>query len=181
MEAFESLSITHHQKAHVAVDSFQTWVDTVAHLDAEAGITKTLVLKPSKGPNSNLILVLSLNTTQLSVGALAKSLGYKDARMAADDLVLSSFGSDKINLTPFALSNVKDKSAVTVVIDQNVFEKNNLAFRGFDSAKSLFVASTDLKAFLETSGIELNILDFANLRALSTTEKKVEMAKPDGT
>ena len=92
-----SLSISVEKKSHSAVDSLKAWVEAVKSIDASCAPCKTLVLKPSKGPNSNLILVISQDSTALSVGALAKSLGYKDARMAQDDLVTSAFGIDKMN------------------------------------------------------------------------------------
>lgn len=92
-----SLSISVEKKTHPSVDSLKGWVEAVKAIDASCAACKTLVLKPSKGPNSNLIFVISQDSTSLSVGALAKSLGYKDARMAQDELVASSFGIDKIN------------------------------------------------------------------------------------
>jgi prolyl-tRNA synthetase len=99
------LSISIEQKSHNAVDSLKSWVETVKSLDVDASPCKTLVLKPSKGPNSNLIFVISQDSTALSVGLLAKSLGYKDARMAQDDVVNSTFGIDKINCKILLLEN----------------------------------------------------------------------------
>lgn len=97
IKVLESLEISHDHKSHAEVDSFKAWVDEIKSIDQDLTPTKTLVLKPSKGQNSNPILVVSLESTAFSVGALAKSLGYKDARVAQDELVTSTLGVDKIN------------------------------------------------------------------------------------
>lgn len=99
LASFSALSLTCDKKHHESVDSFKSWIEVVKALDSNAGITKTLLLKPGKGPNKNLILVVSLESTALAVNALAKALGYKDARMASDDLATSTLSVDKINCT----------------------------------------------------------------------------------
>lgn len=91
------LPAKHTIQKHHAVDSFQAWIETITGINAESGITKTLVLKPSKGPTNNPIMVIALHSTPLAVSALAKSLGNKDARMAQEDVVKSTFGVEKIN------------------------------------------------------------------------------------
>ncbi len=99
IKALDNLSLKANATSHPEVDSLKAWTEAVKALDSKLGPTKTLVLKPGKGPNSNLILVVSLDSTSLSVNTLAKSLGYKDARMAGDDLVTSTFQTDKLNRT----------------------------------------------------------------------------------
>lgn len=94
---FSQLKLRHERKSHSPVDSLKAWVEAIHAMDPAIGACKTLVLKPSKGPNSNLIFVVSLESTPLSLGALAKSLGYKDARMAQDDVVSATFATEKIN------------------------------------------------------------------------------------
>ena len=97
LPALEALSINFSKESHQEVDSFNAWVDTIKSIDPSAGITKTLVLNPSKGPNKNPIMTIALEDSKFSVSTLAKFLGNKDARMATDDLVKSTFGTDKIN------------------------------------------------------------------------------------
>jgi prolyl-tRNA editing enzyme YbaK/EbsC (Cys-tRNA(Pro) deacylase) len=99
--ALSSLSFKPQTISHPEVDSLKAWVETIKNVDATAAPCKTLVLKPSKGPNNNLILVVSLESTSLSVGQLAKSLGYKDARMAGDNVVCGTFSTEKINSKDF--------------------------------------------------------------------------------
>ncbi|KAJ3276424.1 hypothetical protein HDV01_005047 [Terramyces sp. JEL0728] len=166
-KTLKSLSVALDVKSHSKVESFNTWVDTVKTIESEANGVKTLVLKPSKGPNNNLILVVALSTSTFSVGNVAKSLGYKDARMAADDLVASTFGIDKLNLTPFAIENVQDKSSVTVVVDESMANNAglNLAFRSFSATETFFVKSDGFKKFLDAHAGEYQAVDFNNLAA----------------
>jgi hypothetical protein len=182
-QSLENLSIKCDSKDHAEVDSFSSWIAAVSLIDASFSATKTLVLKPSKGTNTNPIIVISLASTEFSVGALAKSLGNKDARMAQDDLVKATFNVDKINITPFALENVHDKSTVTVVVDQNIFDQEKpLAFRGFSGSSSFIVLSSGLKKFLDTHGGEYQVVDLSNLVAASPQpakkQKPVKEQKP---
>jgi prolyl-tRNA synthetase len=172
--SLKNLAISCTQKEHQNVDSFASWIDTVKQIDAKLSPTKTLVLKPSKGTNTNPILVVALASTEFSVGSLAKSLGNKDARVAQDDLVKETFKVDKINITPFALENVEDKSTITVVIDQNMLNDVSLAFRGFSGSNSFIVSSAGLKTFLDTHGGEYKVVDLANLVAASPQPAKKE-------
>ncbi|KAJ3307174.1 hypothetical protein HDV03_002685 [Kappamyces sp. JEL0829] len=178
LSTLKSLSISSKTVTHDAVDSLKAWVEAIKSLDTAAAPCKTLVLKPSKGPNSNLILVVSLESTSLSVGQLAKFLGYKDARMAGDDVVSATFATDRINLTPFAIASVQDKSAVTVVVDKNVGSASKVAFRAFSGTESLVLDTKDLTAFLTAVAPDHQVLDFANLSKPSTPVKEAE--KSDG-
>lgn len=68
-------------------------------------------------------------------------------------------------MTPFSTANVSDKSTITVVIDENIIKQPELvlAFRYFSAEESVFVASKDLKAFLDTHAGDYLVLDFNNL------------------
>lgn len=68
-------------------------------------------------------------------------------------------------MTPFALANVNDKSAVTVVVDQNILQSSTLALRAFSATDSMFIKSSALKAFLDATVPDHSVLDFANLSA----------------
>lgn len=174
ISCFKSLNISHQHKAHAQVDSFPAWIEAMKAIDQKVATTKTLVLKPGKGPNSNLIMVVSLDSTPLAVNVLAKSLGYKDARMASDDAVQQTFKIDKINcnlfvnlVTPFALANVEEKSNVTVVVDHLLLQETNAAFRAFSGTESMIVPITDFKTFMGTHGGDFQTLEFANLKPVT--------------
>ena len=66
-------------------------------------------------------------------------------------------------VTPFALSNVQDKSTITVVVDQTIYSSQKLSLRAFSSTKSIFIQSSSLKSYLEATVPETLVLDFANL------------------
>ncbi|KAL2916905.1 hypothetical protein HK105_203684 [Polyrhizophydium stewartii] len=165
--ALAGLGLPHAVHAHAAADSFRAWADTVAAA-RPAGVaavapTKTLVLAPKRGTPA---LVVALDSTEFSIGALGKALGLKDARAASDDAVRALLRVDKLDATPFALANVADKSAVTVVVDRNVIEFNgHLAFRAFGADKSLLVEASHFKAFLDAQLGSFEPKDFAALLA----------------
>ncbi|KAJ2998381.1 hypothetical protein HDV02_004596 [Globomyces sp. JEL0801] len=163
--AFDSLSISVAVESHSKVDSFQSWVDSVKSINTIYSPTKTLLLKPSK--STVPVLVISLESSTFAVNPLVKSLGFKDARMAADDLVNSTFQVDKLNLTPFALENVDDKASVIVVLDSNIANQSDLslAFRAFSETETLILSSQDLQQYLQTHGGDFKVVDFDNLAA----------------
>lgn len=70
--------------------------------------------------------------------------------------------------------NVVNKASVTVVIDENIFKADKLAFRAWSGSDSLFVSSSALKAFLGEHAGEYQTLDFANLSAPAVEKKEVE-------
>lgn len=87
---------------------------------------------------------------------------------------------------------MEDKSSVTVVVDQNIFNDQTLAFRAFSGSNSITLHSDGLKSFLDVHAEGYQVLDFSNLVAASPaptsrdkpakTKKVKETAeKSDGT
>ena len=79
--------------SHPASDSFEGWIATLRSKSSESLVaTKTLVLKPSsKAKKQEPLIIVAGHETPLALGSLTKSLGSKDARMAADDYVSNLF------------------------------------------------------------------------------------------
>ncbi|KAJ3327616.1 hypothetical protein HDU76_011433 [Blyttiomyces sp. JEL0837] len=139
---------------HDSCDSAKAWGEVLTAKPpagvSEFHLTKTLVVKPKGGKLEVPLVVIAAADAEFSVGTLCKHLGGKEGRIAADDLVNTLFGIPKIDVTPFALSNLTKAEDVKVVVDSTLFEKANkhLAFRAFSSSTSIFVPASNVKGFL---------------------------------
>lgn len=60
-------------------------------------LTKTLLLKPKSKASSTVtpLMVIALDSTEINLSALSKSLGVKELRFATEDLVKETLGVDK--------------------------------------------------------------------------------------
>lgn len=99
-ESFSKLSITHTTITHTVVTDNKTWITELASTapkDITYHVTKTLVLKPKTaktGPVTPVVIV-ALDETETSISALGKKLGFKEPRLANEDLLKEVFGVDK--------------------------------------------------------------------------------------
>ncbi|KAI8805078.1 hypothetical protein BJ742DRAFT_821725 [Cladochytrium replicatum] len=173
MDAFVATGVPHVVVAHPAAANVKEWAESLSGVSAlgitTAVLSKTLFLKP-KGGKDDPILVTSLESTTFGINPFVKSLGNKEARMAADDLIASVLKVDKSSVTPFALANVADKSKVTVVVEAALFSdpKAHIGFKAFSDDKTVFVKASDFKSFLDSNKIAFNSFDFSKLGAPGT-------------
>ncbi|KAJ3269388.1 hypothetical protein HK104_005128, partial [Borealophlyctis nickersoniae] len=81
--------------------------------------------------------------------------------------------------TPFALTNVADKSTVTVVVDASLLSvpDRHLAFRGYSSDHTFFVTASQLKSFLDGEGVAYNVVNFGELGQAKEAPKAEKKAK----
>ncbi|OAJ37110.1 hypothetical protein BDV3_000156 [Batrachochytrium dendrobatidis] len=181
--ALQAIGANYKVHTHKPVDSYKAWLDTVSVSIPDSITTaspiKTLVLKPSKGSSAKAIVAVALESTNFTIGALTKSLGYKDSRVATDDLVKTTLFVDKIDATPFALVDVEDKSSVIVVVDKNIpVAPGHLICRAFGPDASLFVEVAGFTKFLDVHGGAYTIHDFS---ALAAAAPSVSKAKKEAT
>ncbi|KAJ1330264.1 proline-tRNA ligase [Batrachochytrium salamandrivorans] len=155
----------------------------MSNLDAvTTALQATLILKPSKGSPASVILAVALDSTEFTIGALAKSLGHKDARVATDDLVKTALSVDKIDATPFAMVNVEDKTSVIVVVDKNIMTASgHLVCRAFGDNASLFFEVAGFTAFMDANAGVYAIHDFSAPAAAAapSAKSKKEVVKKD--
>ncbi|KAI8812682.1 hypothetical protein BJ742DRAFT_877360, partial [Cladochytrium replicatum] len=169
--AFVATGVPHVVVTHLAAPNLKEWAEKLATVSAPGistpVLSKTLFLKP-KGGKDDPILVTSLESTTFGINPFVKSLGNKEARMAADDLIASVLKVDKSSVTPFALANVADKSKVTVVVDTALLSdpKAHIGFKAFANDKTVFVKASDFKDFLESNKIAYNSYDFSTFGAV---------------
>ena len=180
-----ALSARYSVVRHAAADSYKAWTEIVRSMTGDPLPTKTLVLKPGKAMTDvSAILVVSLESTTFSIGALGKSLGSKDIRVATEDLVKSVLKVEKLDVTPFAMADIADKQSIKVLVDHNMTNaKQQLAFRAFAADQSFIVAPEGLNKFLAVHGGKYDVLDFADLdkTANAPPEKlKKDLQQPEG-
>ena len=94
---FEKLGVTYSAVSHSETESFHEWAQIMNSTNPNIAITKTFVLKSSKGEKTDPFLILALDSTPFSISSLSKGLGAKDARMAQDDLIKTLFGVGKLD------------------------------------------------------------------------------------
>ena len=83
---------------HGPVGSMDEWVQTLLSTHPSVIPTKTMVLKPSsKAKKQEPLMLLAGHASPLSLGALTKALGSKDARLAQDDYVQNLLGTSKMD------------------------------------------------------------------------------------
>ncbi|KAJ3119229.1 hypothetical protein HK098_005674 [Nowakowskiella sp. JEL0407] len=185
IEKLSSLSLSPSQITHSAASNNKDWSAAVAKSNAPNNylLTKSLLLKP-KGGKDTPILVFAAESTEFAINAFVKKLGNKEARVANEDVLKNLLGVEKDGVSPFALSNVKDKSTISVIVDSSLFANNDtpLGFRLYSETTSIFVSASGVKSFLDNYG-EYTVFDFSSLGAPAAApasastpkaEKKVE-------
>ena len=157
----DNLSIKCDVKQHSTVTSLESWIGEIKELNPNSKATKTLVLK-LKG-SSDLLMILSLESTKYSLGGLSKALGHKDARVAGDDVVMDQFGIGKVDVTPFQIGNMTGGGKVLLVIGTDVVNcGQDLAFRAYSATSSMFVNYQGIKQYLNSIGFEFKEVDLEN-------------------
>jgi hypothetical protein len=76
---------------HAPAGTQKAWVETIASL-TEAQPTKSLLLKAKKDTS---IFVLAMNSSEVPISSISKSIGQKDARLANEEYILSVLGVAK--------------------------------------------------------------------------------------
>ena len=156
-----SLSIASSINNHPEVTSLDTWISCLQSLNPAVKATKTIIVKP-KGSN-DLIMILSLQDTKYSIGTVSKALGYKDARVAGDDVVMEQFGVGKIDATVFQIGGMPGSGKVVLAVDKELAGcGGELAFRGLSATQSIFVTFDGVAQYLKSMGQEFKILDLMN-------------------
>ena len=148
-------------RKHSHVENGEQWKQaiTAASTDKpsvnELEFTRTLLFKAKK----KFYMFIALETTTLpGIGALAKSLGLKDARLASPEDIQSALCCDKHSIGPFNLSFDADKSVAAVLVDSNIGKlpaDRLLAFHPSSSEATIGVTRDQLLKFLQ--GLEYTV------------------------
>lgn len=94
-QSLSSMSISPETVAHPAATDGASWA---SHLPAGVQATKTLLFKPKTAKNAPVkpVVVIALDSTDVgSANVIAKEVGIKEMRAAAEDVWTQWFGADK--------------------------------------------------------------------------------------
>jgi len=162
-QLLESLSLDPPTHQHSSVANNAAWAESLAEdpssLPSKYQLTKTLVFKP-KSPKSvqevTLIVVVALDASKIDMTGLAKSNGFKEMRMANEDLLKQSFsGVNKEDVSPFILKSIADTVSVRIFLDEALLAATTpLAFHPSDSSRTIFLNAAEFTQILNSMNVE---------------------------
>ena len=145
-----------------------------------------LLFKPktAKTATPTPVLVLALESTETSSGAIGKLLNLKELRLASEDLIKQVIpaASSKDDVSPLPLESIP--STLYVVLDQALAQsEQSYALHMSASSSTVLMKGTDIKVYLESlvsgeSGSDatgagaVKIVDFSELKSEPREEKK---------
>ncbi len=124
--------------------------------------TKNLLLRDKK---KALFMIVAEESRTIDLKALARAIGASGhLSFAAPDLMRQALGVEPGALTPFALINESD-SGVRVVLDDVLFQADQVNFHPLVNTESTGITPDDLLAFLRGCGHEPLIVAFPAIAA----------------
>ncbi|EEB06218.1 cytoplasmic proline-tRNA ligase Prs1 [Schizosaccharomyces japonicus yFS275] len=170
--------------SHDRVENGKEWAAALqAANDVPAhSLTKTVVLKP-KTPKSQepvYLVVVSLDSTQSPSSIAAKSAGFKEARLAAADVVESVLGVKPSDVSVFSITSGNNAQVKVVLDDALVKSDKPLAFHPNTADKTLIVPVAAVQQYLESVGVKPVVVDFTAPVA-APAAKKAPAPKADAS
>ncbi|KAI9143067.1 hypothetical protein BKA69DRAFT_1026969 [Paraphysoderma sedebokerense] len=195
--SLQSLSISTNLHSHDPTPNNAVWAETLSanppSQPSSYSLTKTLVLKPKtikSVKEVTVVIVVALDQTKVDISGLGKANGFKEMRMANEELLSKSFGIKKDDVSPFVLAAKPADTIIHVFVDQALLDsKTPLAFHPSDSSKSVFISPADFVKVLSSFNVEHKPYDFASTAAAAAPaagaapakkpqEKKLKVEKP---
>lgn len=155
--ALGRLQITHSSITHKPM---RTVEDSIALREGvPGGYSKNLFLRNRKG---RMVLVTLLEDRMVDLKALGRWLDIGKPSFASPQRLMHYLGVIPGAVTPLAVINDKT-TAVTVVLDKALLEKNPLHFHPCDNSMTTTISSDDLLRYIETLHGSPLVVDFDNL------------------
>lgn len=129
--------------------------ETVCATLPKFGQCKNLFLKDRK---KRLWLIVALNSTQVQLRELAKTLDAPELRFADAALLMQTLGVEAGSVTPFALIN-DTQHAVTVVLDRLLLEQTVVGFHPLKNDATTVISPDDLLKFIKSCGNTILFMD----------------------
>lgn len=183
LEQLSSLSLESKTYSHAAAFTVEEQTKEIAHL--EGRMTKNLFLKDKK---HGLFLVtagfnreVNMKTVQTMLG-----LGGANLRFGDETLLQDTLGVIKGSVSPFAMMNDKEKK-VRFCIDKGLMEAELINAHPLRNDRTTSVTPAVLKAFLDSYGVEMTLLDFDNAPVAAPApaggkgQKKAQQPKAEDT
>ncbi|CDK25481.1 unnamed protein product [Kuraishia capsulata CBS 1993] len=144
--------------------------------------TKTLVFKPKTAKTATPIpiIVVALTETQTPGGAIAKAAGFKEPRLAKDDLIVEFFGCTAKEFSIANLTDAHSEGKIKLVVDSKIVEGDKAAELEFVCQTGKLVLTTEtLLSYFKSTGIEIIATDFSAEAAAPTVAVPKTVAAVD--
>ncbi|SPO22873.1 probable proline-tRNA ligase [Ustilago trichophora] len=175
--ALSALSIqTEKVVKHAAANSPESWRSAVSDVASSLGFstqnyTKTVVFKPktAKTATPTPVVLIAKDDSEYNTGAVAKHLGQKEMRLAAPEILKEFLNATKDDVS--ALSITKDNaSQLIAVLDASLATStDHFAVHAASSEQTLFMTGAEIAKYLQSTGVKLEVVDFAKLKAEAAT------------
>lgn len=123
------------------------------------------------------VLVVALETTETSSGAIGKLLNLKELRLASEDLIKQVLptAASKDDVSPLPLASIP--STLFLLLDQALATSDELhAVHMSASSSTVLLKGTEIKAYLESlkegEGEGVKVVDFSEFKSEPKEEKK---------
>jgi Ala-tRNA(Pro) deacylase len=150
---FDRLGIKYTTVEHppfFTVEEGRQWHDKIPGLHG-----KNLFLKDKK---DKIWLVVMPAEKRADIGNIEKQSGAARISFGKPELLLEVFGLTPGSVTPFGLINDEQKR-VTVILDQDMLESEEVNFHPLHNAASTTIRSADLLKFMHELGYKPLIID----------------------
>ncbi len=175
--ALSALSIqTEKVVKHAAANSPESWRSAVSDVASSLGLatqnyTKTVVFKPktAKTATPTPVVLIAKDDSEYNTGAVAKHIGQKEMRLAAPEVLKDFLNATKDDVS--ALSITKDNaSQLIAVLDASLATSTDtFAVHAASSEETLFMTGAEIAKYLQSTGVKLEVVDFAKLKAEAST------------
>lgn len=175
--ALSALSIqTEKAVKHAAATSPESWRSAVADVASSLGLTsqnftKTVVFKPktAKTAAPTPVVLIAKDDSEYNTGAIAKHIGQKEMRLAAPEVLKEFLNATKDDVS--ALSITKDNaSQLIAILDASLaISTDHFAVHASSSEQTLFMTGAEIAKYLQSTGVKLEVIDFAKLKAEAAT------------
>lgn len=157
----DDLGIAYHTEEHEAIFTVEEGQAIKARLPG--GHSKNLFLKDKAG---QFVLISALGSTPIKLNRLHPHIGSKRLSFGKEEALFEHLGVRPGSVTVFSVMN-DTKQNVRLVLDQALFDHEDVWFHPLRNTASTRVKSKDLLAFAKAAGHDPLTLD---LTTLSTEE-----------
>ncbi|KAI5818769.1 hypothetical protein BZA77DRAFT_364048 [Pyronema omphalodes] len=157
---------------------WKTQLQSLSGLPESYALTKTLVFKPKtpKSQTAILIVLIALEDSDTNSALLAKALDVKEPRFAQADAVQAALGAKPADVSALTITK-ENAAAVQVAFDQRILDSTaQVGIHTSSSEQTAFVSGSEIKSYLESTGVKLTVIDFS-LASVQAASKEV-VAKP---
>lgn len=187
--ALSALSIqTEMMVKHAAANSPESWRSAVADVASSLGFptsnyTKTIVFKPKTAKTATPIpvVLIAKEDSEYNTNSVAKHLGHKEMRLAAPELLKEFLNASKDDVSALSITRENASQLVAVLDAGLATSTDHFAVHAASSEQTLFMTGAEIAKYLQSTGVKLEVVDFAKLKAEAATPVAKASAPPSSS